>query len=67
MREVEVFDRNGVNVALNKTANQSSTIEQRYASLAVNGNTAVAEFTHTDLNAGKYHLSIYSCASYSIY
>ena len=43
MREVQVFDNNGVNLALNKAATQSSTGEYpagifHYASKAVNGN-----------------------------
>jgi hypothetical protein len=51
MREVEVFDQSGVNVALNKTATQSSTVGSETASKAVNGN--LNDRSHTDLNAGK--------------
>ncbi len=38
MKEVQVFDQNGINVALKKTATQSSTYTGGVASNAVNGN-----------------------------
>ncbi len=57
MREVEVWGKNGTNVALNKAATQSSTVEDfgalRPASAAVNG--IFTDRTHTDNDQGKYH------------
>ena len=38
LKEVQVLDQNGVNVAQNKTATQSSTFGEYSASYAVNGN-----------------------------
>ena len=56
MSEVQVFDQNGVNVALGKTATQSSTItgssSASSASNAVNG--IFTDFSHTGLDQGKY-------------
>ncbi len=52
--ELQVFDHNGFNVALNKTATQSSTLTVTgggLASYAVNGN--IADFSHTNSEAGK--------------
>ena len=51
MREVQVFDKNGLNVALNKVATQSSTFASWSASYAVNGN--LNDLSHTELNQGK--------------
>jgi len=58
MREVEVFDQNGVNRALHKPATQSHTsstaINYREASRAVNGD--LSDCSHTDEEyTGKYH------------
>jgi hypothetical protein len=58
MREVQVFDHNGVNVALNKNAAQSSTASYptnvlHPASNAVNGNLADSVGTLTNFDAGK--------------
>jgi hypothetical protein len=52
MREVQVFDTSGVNIALNKSATQSSTDTGHswFASKAVNGN--LNDFSHTDNDAG---------------
>ena len=47
LREVEAFDRNSVNVALNKPATQSSTSGPPYASIAVNCVICLADFFHT--------------------
>ena len=54
--ELQVFDHNGFNVALNKKATQSSTLPVTggglgLASYAVNGN--LADFSHTNSEAGK--------------
>jgi hypothetical protein len=53
MREVQVFDKNGLNVALNKVATQSSTSTNPAgsASYAVNGN--LEDFSHTNNDIGK--------------
>ena len=53
MKEVQVFDKNGINVALNKTATQSSTTTNPAgsASYAVNGN--LEDFSHTNYDIGK--------------
>ena len=51
MSEMQVFDKNGINVALNKVATQSSTITGYPASNAVNGN--LEDFSHTDNEIGK--------------
>ncbi len=51
MREVQVFDQNGENVALNKAATQSTTLTNYPASNAVNGN--LNDFSATQLNQGK--------------
>ncbi len=48
MREVQVFDKNGLNVALNKVATQSTTATGHPASNAVNGN--LEDFSHTNGN-----------------
>jgi hypothetical protein len=58
MREVQVFDMNGVNRALNKPANQSSTYTLHDwgsdpASKAVNGN--LTDFSCTNFDEGTYH------------
>jgi len=53
MREVQVFDQNGVNHALNKLATQSSTTPGYEASKAVNGN--LNDNSHTNSDAGMYH------------
>ena len=57
LREVEVFNNEGVNVALGKTASQSSTLMDngifKIASLAVDGNRNT--FSHTN-NDSKYHI-----------
>jgi hypothetical protein len=61
LREVEAFDRNGVNVALNKPATQSSTFQQNPASKAVDGNKTIAfeySMSITNSQPGKYHLSV---------
>ena len=54
MREVQVFDQNGVNVALNKVTTQSSDWAgcPSCGRFAVNGN--LDDLSHTGLNAGKY-------------
>ena len=59
MSEVQVFDQNGVNVALNKPARQSSTYSSssawsasNTASNAVNG--IFTDFSCTGLDQGKY-------------
>ena len=55
MSEVQVFDQNGVNVALGKTATQSSTIGSSSASSASNAvNGIFTDFSHTGLDQGKY-------------
>ncbi len=51
LREVQVFNRNGVNVALNKTATQSSTEPAGSASKAVNGD--LTDSSVTNWEAGK--------------
>ena len=52
LKEVQVFNRNGVNVALNKTATQSSTKQSSTpASKAVNGD--LTDYSLTNLTAGK--------------
>ncbi len=53
LREVEVWDQNGMNVALNKTATQSSTWPGYPASNAVNGD--MTDYSHTSEDTGKYH------------
>ncbi len=54
MREVQVFDKNDVNVALNKVATQSSTIPSYQASNAVNGNLlSNLVYSSTQSNQGK--------------
>ncbi len=50
LREVEVFDLDSVNRALNKPAFQSSTFYD--AANAVNGN--LSDFSHTENEAGTY-------------
>ncbi len=58
MREVQVFDQNNVNRALNKTATQSSTAidcgVNKPASNALNGN--LMDISHTMFESGKYWL-----------
>jgi hypothetical protein len=51
MNEVQVFDNNGLNVALNKVATQSTTWDGFLASNAVNGN--LNDHSHTNSAAGK--------------
>jgi hypothetical protein len=51
LKEVQVFNRNGVNVALNKPATQSSTETGNPASKAVNGDLTDASVTNWE--AGK--------------
>ena len=51
MSEVQVFDQNGSNVALNKPATQSSTETGSPASKAVNGDLTDASVTNWE--AGK--------------
>jgi hypothetical protein len=52
LKELQVFNRNGVNVALNKTATQSSTKQSSTpASKAVNGD--LTDYSLTNLTAGK--------------
>ena len=51
MNEVQVFDKNGLNVALNKIATQSTTWDGFLASNAVNGN--LNDHSHTNSAAGK--------------
>ena len=51
LKEVQVFNRNGVNVALNKTATQSSTETGSPASKAVNGD--LTDSSVTNWEAGK--------------
>ena len=46
LKEVQVFNRNGVNVALNKTATQSSTETGSPASKAVNGDLTDSSVTN---------------------
>ena len=53
LREVQVFDQNGVNRALNKPATQSSTTPGYEASKIVNGN--LNDMSHTNWEAGMYH------------
>ena len=50
MREVQVYDMNGVNHALNKLATQSSTESGEEASKAVNGN--LNDWSHTHYSTG---------------
>jgi hypothetical protein len=57
LREVEVWDQNGINRALNKNATQSSTMTGYPASSAVNGVVTGWSFSHTNGGASKYHLS----------
>ena len=53
MSEVQVFDQNGSNVALNKPATQSSTeTGSTSASNAANG--ILTDHSHTHLDQGKY-------------
>jgi hypothetical protein len=61
MREVQVFDYTGVNVAQNKPATQSSTgyvlgQSSLEASSAVDGN--LTTYSHTNLDPGKHQLCI---------
>ena len=67
LREVEVFNNEGVNVALGKTASQSSTLKDdgisRIASLAVDGNRNT--FSHTN-NDSKYHISACNFPKYHV-
>ena len=63
MREVEVWDHNGVNVALNKTASQSDTASDWGAERAVNG--IFTDHSETQLDSGKYHFSLKICSSTS--
>jgi hypothetical protein len=67
MSEVQVFNQNGVNVALGKTATQSSTYSIDHASKAVNG--ILTDTTHTQLDQGEYHeLQLHTpCIVYSIH
>ena len=51
MNEVQVFDKNGLNLALNKVATQSTTWDGFLASNAVNGN--LNDHSHTNSAAGK--------------
>ncbi len=51
LKEVQVFDKNGVNVALNKTATQSSTETGSPPSKAVNGD--LTDSSVTNWEAGK--------------
>ncbi|KAL3817435.1 hypothetical protein ACHAXA_001442, partial [Cyclostephanos tholiformis] len=53
LREVEVFDQNAVNMALNKPATQSSNTRFD-VQWAVDG--SLDTFSHTDLDTGKYNL-----------
>ncbi len=57
LREVQVFDLNNTNVALNKIATQSSEHNPQVeaASEAVDGN--LVSFSHTGYASGKYHIS----------
>ena len=57
LREVQVFDQNGVNRALNKLATQSSTAPGDEASKAVNGIITFDghDWSHTNYDAGMYH------------
>ncbi len=55
LREVQVFDYNNVNMALGKTATQSSIWGSFPASLAVDGN--LDNYFHTERNIGKYLIS----------
>ena len=59
MREVQVWDQSGINVALNKTASQSSTefylgSAIRPASDAVNGVVNMTDMSSTGFDLGKY-------------
>ena len=66
LREVEVFNNEGVNVALGKTASQSSTLKDgnsNIASLAVDGNRNT--FSHTN-NDSKYHISACNFPKYHV-
>jgi hypothetical protein len=59
LREVEVFNEMGGNVALNKIATQSSTYGTNTASKAVDGDKSIAfeySTSHTNYERGKYHL-----------
>jgi hypothetical protein len=53
--EVQVWDLNGINRALNKVASQSSTYPGYPASNAVNG--VLTSFSHTNYETSKFHLS----------
>jgi hypothetical protein len=75
MREVEVWDQNGTNVALNKTATQSSTWVQNGVtyppSNAVDGvvNIAFTDLSHTSFDQGEYHSlahDLIRCISYDV-
>ena len=75
LREVEVWDQNGTNVALNKTASQSSTWVDNGltypASNAVDGvvNITFTDMSHTNFDQGEYHLLAYDlliCISYDV-
>ena len=58
IREVQVFDTNGVNRALSKPATQSSTRWPYFASKAVNGIITIdghEDMSHTEYEAGMYH------------
>ena len=65
LREVEVWDQNGTNVALNKTAIQSSTFAEYGstfpASNAVDGIVDISfeDMSHTNFEQGEYHLLAY--------
>jgi len=52
MREVEVYNMDGVNVALNKAASQSSKPE--YASRGVDGVISDNELTETGREQGEF-------------
>ncbi len=54
LREVEVFDQNDVNRALNMPAIQSSTLFGEVASKAMNGD--LNDNSHTWDESGKYHI-----------
>jgi hypothetical protein len=69
MREVQVFDQNNVNRALNKTATQSSTAVDcgavNLASNAVNG--ILLDMSQTLFESGKYPTQIISCDGFISY
>ena len=54
MLEVQVFNYAGENVALGKTATQSSTFSPFPASYAVDGN--LGTYSHTNNNLSEYHI-----------